>query len=740
MLKYITILLSYELVVAFRKRSCRKATSVPEKSNAYCPEKPEGVMLKRVCSTAFLTLLLTCGSPLVQAQSASTIAIGAPTIAQIPSPLSLEVRPAFDLPIGDSANWFSYGGGIGLDMDYEIPGSQFFLTGGLEYSYAPDQASTSLSLAAARFGGGVQIPLTKGISIQGFAVGGYYFTTFNDLSTSASDPYAAGGIGLKFSLGTSLSLNVTAQYEDYLGLYQGLSAGAGIGIALGNLGGSVDIPTVDLRPAFPVFYKYYDDHPIGTLELKSNLKVPATNMSVQVYIREFMDAPKEVKVPGTLAPGASVKTGLYALFTDKVLNTTEGTKVAAEISVAYTVDGQVYQDKRIETLTLTGRNAMTWDDNRKAAAYVSANDPGVLNFARSVASYVQGKENRSISENLQAGIAIHEALDIYGLNYTPNPKTPYSEVSKQKDVIDFVQFPRETFQYHAGDCSDISILYAALLQAVGVDAAFITIPGHIFIAFDSGLTPEKAPQGLIPEGQFISYKGKAWIPVEITSIHEGFLFAWGLGAKEWNENTRSGLAGFYPVQEAWAVYQSVGLPGTEITAVAPAASKVLAAYQAEVQKQIDAAIGPQVAKLQEQVQANGSLVAKNGLGVLYAKYGQLDKAEREFKEVVASKHDLSALLNLGHLYFAKKDWNGALGLYQQASELDPGNSKILLALARVNLELKQYDDAKKNYEQLKTQDPGLASQFAYLGEGADSGTRAANIESERGVIIWETGE
>ncbi len=131
-------------------------------------------------------------------------------------------------------------------------------------------------------------------------------------------------------------------------------------------------------------------------------------------------------MPGTLAPGETKKVDLYALFTDKVLSVTEGTKVAAEITVSYKVDGQPYEDRKIETLTLWGRNAMTWDDNRKAAAYVTSKDPGVLNFARSVSSYIRSKENRSICDNLQAAIAFHEALDLYGLNYTPNPKTPYS--------------------------------------------------------------------------------------------------------------------------------------------------------------------------------------------------------------------------------------------------------------------------------------------------------------------------
>ena len=42
----------------------------------------------------------------------------------------------------------------------------------------------------------------------------------------------------------------------------------------------------------------------------------------------------------------------------------------------------------------------------------------------------------------------------------------------------------------------MSILYATLRQAVSIDAAFIMVPGHIFIAFDSGLSPEKGPRGI----------------------------------------------------------------------------------------------------------------------------------------------------------------------------------------------------------------------------------------------------
>ena len=690
-------------------------------------------------SLGALMLVVSVATAAAQAPAAAAGA-NRQAMVQVASPLSLEVLPSFDLPVGDTGKYFTYGGGLDLGMKYRLPGSLITLIGGLEYAYAPVRAATSLSLISPRVGVGIQLPLAPTVCAYGFAAGGYYFATYNDFSKNASDPYAAAGLGVRFSLASTFSIEVGGQYKNYLGLYQGASATAGVDVALGNLGGSVDVPTLELRPAFPVFYKHYDDHPIGSIAVKSSLKVPATDVRAQVFVWEFMDAPKSVAICDRLAPGESRTADLYALFTDKVLAVTEGTKVAAEITVSYKVEGQSYENHRVETLSVLGRNAMTWDDNAKAAAFVTAKEPQVLNFARSVTSYVRAKENRAICDNLQAAIALHEALDLYGMNYTPNPVTPYSEASRQKDVIDFLQFPRETFQYKAGDCSDLSILYGALLQAVGIDAAFITVPGHIFVAVDSCVPADKAGDSLLPAGQFIPYKGHAWIPVEITMRHQGFMRAWELGAKEWNESTAASQAGFYPVQEAWASYQPVGLPGVEATINVPQSDKILAAYLQEVQKYVDKELAPQIAALQDQIKSTRSLPAMNTLGVLYAKYGQMDRAETVFKGVLATRPYLPALLNLGNLYFLKENWKDALSCYSQANEIVPNNPHVLLGLAKVNQELQNFADLKKNYDKLKAIDPTLASQYAYLGEGKESGARAADVATERKAVIWENAE
>jgi tetratricopeptide (TPR) repeat protein len=122
---------------------------------------------------------------------------------------------------------------------------------------------------------------------------------------------------------------------------------------------------------------------------------------------------------------------------------------------------------------------------------------------------------------------------------------------------------------------------------------------------------------------------------------------------------------------------------------------------------------------------------------LYAKYGQPEKAETLFKQILAKKAYLPALLNIGHLCFIRNDFNGALGYYQQASAIDPKNPHALLSIAKADQELKNYDDMKQKYDQLRELDPTLATQYAYLSTASDTGSRATDIGTERRRVLWE---
>ena len=694
-----------------------------------------------------------------------------PSAPPSPNRLSLEVRPGVDIPIGSTSQVFALGGALDLNVRYRLGDTPCLLLGGLTYSFAPDQSSDSISIATVSAWVGAQLPLTRLLNLNSFATVGYYYGTLNDFSVSATDPYLGGGLEVQMLLNSSWGIGVAALYRSYFGLYQGISAAVsttylfgggksgntasapdasardsqpGLLGASSNAGpatapiGALQITNTDLPPIFPIFYSYYDDHPIGRVELKNESAQAVSNLSATVYIKQYMDNPKTVSVEGTIEPKATTTVDLYALFTDSVLSITEGTKVSAEVTLSYMQGGRAFKNSSIETIRFLNRNAMTWDDNRRAASFVTAKDPAVLAFAKSITGYIRSKEVRSINPSLQTAMAFHEALDLYGLNYVQDPTTPYVELSKKSDTVDFLQFPRQSLQYKAGDCDDLSILYSSLLEAVGEHAAFVTVPGHIFVAVDTGLDPKQAAAALMSADQFIVYENTVWIPVEVTLRHQGFLKAWEQGARQWYQANPLGQAGFYPVEIAWEAYAPVGLPGAAPDITVPPSDIVLATYLDEVTKFIDRALFPQVAKLQAEIRASGSLPAMNKLGILYAKYGQPDKAGIEFAQVLQREpNNLPALLNLGNLAYLKQDWLGARDYYQKASDLTPNNAHVLLALARVNQELENFGNVKRTYALLQQVDPVLAQQYSYLAMGPAGGNaRAADVEMQRKEVVW----
>jgi hypothetical protein len=153
------------------------------------------------------------------------------------------------------------------------------------------------------------------------------------------------------------------------------------------------------------------------------------------------------------------------------------------------------------------------------------------------------------------------------------------EFSGNASAVDSLNYPYQTLYYRGGDCDDLSILYCAMLEALGIDTAFITIPGHIYCAFDVGIPVqdegEKKGEGWREEG-LIEYGRKLWMPVEITAPGEGFYGAWRIGAREWRAaasgslttngslTANGGPAGetrqIYPMRESWALYPPVTVP------------------------------------------------------------------------------------------------------------------------------------------------------------------------------------
>ncbi len=381
------------------------------------------------------------------------------------------------------------------------------------------------------------------------------------------------------------------------------------------------------------------------------------------------------------------------------------------------------------------RNAITWDDDRKAAAFVTAKDPAVLEYAKNVSGWIKQISPTAIDKNLI--IAMHNSLTEYGITYQIDPKTPFTEFSKDTLSVDFLQFPRQTLTYTSGDCDDLSILYSALLEAVGIETAFITVPGHIYMAFALNITPAEAKRTFLKPDDLIFIEEKVWLPVEITMVQDNFLSAWAMGAKEWRENIGKGQAKIYPMHDSWEEYKPVGLPGSTSVSM-PSKDNIVSAFQKELTSFIDKEIYPRVEKLEGQIsQSNNAPKYMNRLGVLYARYGLNDKAASQFEKILRSNEYVPTLINMGNISFLNNEIKDALEYYERALVIEPDNPKVLLSIARAGHELENYETVRDSYDKLKLIDPALAMRFSYLDLRGDEAARAAEVSEITEVVVWD---
>ena len=108
-----------------------------------------------------------------------------------------------------------------------------------------------------------------------------------------------------------------------------------------------------------------------------------------------------------------------------------------------------------------------------------------------------------------------------------------------------MQFARETVDAGSGDCDDLVVLYASLLESVGIQTALVEVRdpekdlAHLYLLFNTGLKAEEGYLISENEKRYIvrdnsSGQLMVWIPVETTLVQEGFESAWNAGAMSWS--------------------------------------------------------------------------------------------------------------------------------------------------------------------------------------------------------------
>ena len=454
---------------------------------------------------------------------------------------------------------------------------------------------------------------------------------------------------------------------------------------------ALSIMEVKAHPVFPSLYRNYADVgtlPLGEIIIANNTDVPITPTAVSVFVKEIMDEPTRLKAPAMVGY-SNTYFRLSAIFSDRILEFTEDQIVQMQVVVEYNYGGVAKSATRNVSLSLHGRNTISWLDKRRLAAFAAPSVEGLVDFTKSVGTSVKDQATYNLNPAMLKAMELYTFLHFSGFSYSPDPVLNFAQVSVQTGMTDFMQYPFETIKRGGGDCDDLVTLFASLFENAGIGAAYIDVPGHVFVAFDSGLRPDQLPASGFNENDVIITKDKVWVPLEVTLIGKhGFMTAWKDGASRYNNELK---AGRYPelvsLEDARKVYRpSVYWPKGLSLKVSPG-SDFVNAYNNQVAELLLKVNMNAIKKLESRYKIEPSNVfVMNEYAFLLAQTGQVEKAKLILHEALGISPANAILLNnLGNISLREGYTTKAIEYYSLASVVDTEDGEILINLCRAYL-------------------------------------------------------
>ena len=609
---------------------------------------------------------------------------------------------------------------------------------------------------------GVAHRFAKNFEFGGEALVGFSEAFFPDLlpeegvvGTSNLLFEVGGRIVLNPSYNFSIDVHPTLKYllstgplKDYDGLIFGIGFAGSFRFgqdpdAPGTVIRSIRFDQVSIPALFAAMQSFYAKHPAGTVTITNTDKQAVTDVRVSFLQPGYMDSPTQAAAIAELKAGVKRQIDLLASFNQEVFRTEGVTPLTGEVIVTYTSKGRAAEQRQSVTYDLHDKTAVTWDDDQKVAAFITPADSALRNYASFIRQACKDGTIPTYNDPLQLAAQVFNALGEIGCLYQADPALPFTMVQGNATVVDSVSLPRDTLKRITGDCVDLTVVYCSLLETAGTETGFITVPGHVYAAFNTRV-PGREYAALHPDREMtINLNGELWVPVEITMIGKaGFLEAWRKGIEEWAayENSPEKRR-FFNTRKCQELYRPVGLKETDLGLQYGRKENILDRFRGDM----DALVKTITDQMRSVAEEGGRKQDFNNLGIKYAQLLRYSQAEDAFnKSLMLDPGYESARINLANVLFLKKSYPAALARFQDAyKEIErtgAGSSakglKVLLNISKTYYQMAKYVEAQEYYAKAHAIDPRQVEQFAYLTERSPDDARAMEEKDPAYQILF----
>jgi outer membrane protein W len=345
--------------------------------------------------------------------------------------------------------------------------------------------------------------------------------------------YLGGGVNIVLTSWFALTMDLKYHFINFSPEkdYSGIDFGLGFGFMWGRQREVFEIKDTKLvvTDIYPAYYQFYNTYPIALVTVK-NLVGYAIDVNIRGIVRGFSQKPKDsgfVHIGGGETKDIPVTAFLGSGLQDV------GKRKTAILDLVIEARAATTHKKEISTqIVIHSRNAWNGDMD-KLGFFLTPDEDEVLDLSRKMAEQIPASSDERL-DNFDRARSIFNQLGSRGIRYLPDPNIPFYQ-------DDRVQFALETLQIGSGDCDDLVVLYASMLESLGIKTSFVEVrdpekeTAHLYLMFDSDLPAEDGYLISNNEKRYIVRQNSAgqnmiWIPIETTLISDGFEAAWNAAA------------------------------------------------------------------------------------------------------------------------------------------------------------------------------------------------------------------
>lgn len=502
---------------------------------------------------------------------------------------------------------------------------------------------------------------------------------------------------------------------------------------------SISFGDISSPPLFAAMQSYYTNHPFTTVTITNTEKHSIKDIEVSFYQAGYMDSSTPAVTIPELRGGESKDVELFASFNQEIFKTEGISPLTGEVIVRYKSKGKPAEQSKSFIYELHDKTAIIWDDDKKVAAFITPADSALRNYTSFIRQSCKDDLVSAYNENLQFAIQLFHALGEIGLIYQVDPTLPFTAVKNNTMVVDSISLPRHTLKRITGDCDDLTVLFCSLLETVGIETGFITVPGHIYPVFNSKIPGRYYNKIYTDRNMTINLDDELWVPVEITMVGKaGFIDAWRKGIDEYRAlDTSPDQRGFYITRKAQEVYRPVMLKETDLGLQYGRKEEIVKKFNDDMKLLIDEILKKYLVNAKE----SGRKEDYNRLGIRYAQFNNYSKAGEAFRRAISlDEAYISPKINLGNLFFLQKDYQKALSallkaleyLEAEGKEQSKTYFKVLLSISKSYYALGEYDKTKEYFAMASEIDKAATDNLSYLGE--KPGKARASAPDDK---IWE---